>query len=364
MAGINVEGDHLRESLQWVVDVLRDTPIKWLRIHTLPTRSLDQKGPGGTSYLDAIEHVCRSGFNIVTPIDVGYTDVVGTIQRAKLDGFVEESYDHSFKAAKLIAETASRNHVEVIFGIENEIDIKSWVMQSLPGIGWRESSETWTSLSLDYTLKYKRLNNILRGVKDAAPVSRTMTNVSAEDVDDLIGLLRTRPRVLPVQKNALANFADKLVDWKVELTHIKEHLDVDLIGIDTYPNYFLKYPIMGQDTATKVADAAALSGKPVLNPEFGYSTYRSVFERMYLGLLRRRSARRLQEEFFRNTLSSIETSQSVGTFPWTLLTHTDRVEIPKQETYFGLFQMHGTHVRKMPAFDYYLDWLKRRDMIQ
>jgi len=361
MAGINVEGDHLRESPEWVVQVLTRTPIKWLRIHTLPTRTLDQKGTDGTSYLDAIEHVARSGFNIVTPIDVGYTDVVGTIPRAGLDAFVEESYDHSFRAAKLISEVASRNRVEVIFGIENEIDIKSWIMQSLPGIAWRESTETWTSLSLDYQLKYRRLNNILRGVKDAASAARTMTNVSAEDADDLIGLLRTRPRSLPVKKGALENLADKFVDWKVELTHIKEHLDVDLVGIDTYPNYFLKYPIMGQDTATKVADAAALSGKPVLNPEFGYSTYRSLFERMYLRLLRRRPASRLQEEFFQNTLSSIETSQSIGTFPWNLLTHTDRVEVPKQETYFGLFQMHGMHVRKMPAFDYYVDWLRRME---
>jgi len=364
MVGVNVEGDHLRESPSWVVDVLSHTPIKWLRIHTLPTRSLDQKGPNGISYLDAIEHVCRSGFNILTPIDVGYTDVVGTIPRAKLDSFVEESYDYSFKAAKLIAETASRNHVEVMFGIENEIDIKSWIMQSLPGIGWRESSETWTSLSLDYTLKYKRLNNILKGVKDAAPATPTMASVSAEDVDDLIGLLRTRPRVLPVKKSSLESLADKFVDWKVELAHIKEHLDVDLVGIDSYPNYFLKYPIMGQDTATKVADAAALSGKPVFNSEFGYSTYRSRFERIYLGLLRRRPSSRLQEEFFRNTLSSIETSKSMGTFPWVLLTHTDRVEIPRQETYFGLLQMHGNHVRKMPAFDYYTDWLKRRETKQ
>jgi hypothetical protein len=43
------------------------------------------------------------------------------------------------------------------------------------------------------------------------------------------------------------------------------------------------------------------------------------------------------------------------------MTQTDRVEVPRQESYFGLFQMHGRAVRKQPAFDYYVDWLQRRD---
>ena len=361
MAGVNVDGGLLRESPKWVTETLASTPIRWLRIHTLPTRSLDQKGPGGLSYLDAIEQVCRSGLNIVTPIDVGYTEVVGSVPRAGLDAFIEESYGYSSKAARLIAETASRYNVEAVFGIENEIDMKSWIMQSLPGIVWRESSEAWISFALDSSLKYQRLNNILRGVKDSVPAARTMVNVSAEDAEDLLGLLRRRPRDLPAQRGALETFSDKMVDWKVELAHVKERLDVDLVGVDTYPNYFLKFPIMGQDTANKVAQAAAISGKPIFNPEFGYSTYRSILERFSAGLLLKPSASRMQVEFFRNTLASIETSQSVGTFPWLLMTQTDRVEVPRQESYFGLFQMHGRAVRKQPAFDYYVDWLQRRD---
>ncbi|MDA4134874.1 MAG: hypothetical protein OK441_04840 [Thaumarchaeota archaeon] len=362
MAGVNVDGDLLRESPKWVAEILARTPIKWLRIHTLPTRSLDQKGPGGLSYLDAIEYVCRSGLNIITPVDVGYTEVVGSVPRARLDAFIEESYGYSSKAAKLIAETAARYDVEAVFGIENEIDMKSWIMQSLPGVAWRESSETWIAFALNSSLKYQRLNNILRGVKDAVPSARTMINVSAADAEDLLGLIRRRPRALPAQRSALETLSDKMVDWKVELERVKERLDVDLVGIDTYPNYFLKFPIMGKDTANKVAQAAAISGKPVLNPEFGYSIYRSLLERLSAGLLLKPSASRMQLEFFRNTLTSIETSLSVGTFPWLLMTQAEKIEVPRQESYFGLFQMHGRTVRKQPAFDYYIDWLQRRNV--
>src|SRR5271169_4503175 len=132
MAGINLEGDDLREFPQKVMEVLEPTPIKWLRIHPLPTRSLDEKGANGVSYLDAIDLACKSGYNILAPIDVGYKEVVKSIELETMDAFIEDSYDHSFKAAKQLTEVAQKHGVELMFGIENEIDMKSWVLQSLP----------------------------------------------------------------------------------------------------------------------------------------------------------------------------------------------------------------------------------------
>ena len=359
MAGINVEADDLRAYPQRLVEILEPTPIEWLRIHPLPTRTLDQMGPGGLSYLDAVDYACGHGYNVIAPIDVGYSEVVGTIPLEGLDAFVAESYDHSLKAARQLSEVAQKNGVEMIYGVENEIDMKSWILQSLPGVAWRASPEAWAALALDYSLKYKRLNNILRGIKDAVPDARTMVNLSAEDLGDLLDVLRRHPDVLAKQGKTVEDVSDKLVDWRAEIGRLNGSLDVDMIGLDTYPNYVLKYPVLGQDTNSDLADAAQLGHKPVFNPEFGYSTYRSWLDRVVFGLLRRRSAPGMQTEFFENTLESIGLSQSLGTFPWVLVTHTDKPVSPKEEDFFGLFLMRGDQLRREPAFDYYIDWLRK-----
>jgi hypothetical protein len=359
MAGVNVEADDLRAYSRRLMEILKPTPIKWLRVHPLPTRTLDQVGAGGLSYLDAVDYACANGYNVIAPIDVGYTEVVGTVPYEKMDSFVDESYDYSLKATKQLSEVAQKNGVEMIFGVENEIDMKSWILQSLPGVAWRASPETWAALALDYALKYKRLNNILKGIKDAAPDAKTMVNLSAEDLGDLLDVLRRHPDVLAKQGKTVEDVSDKLVDWRAEIERLKGTLDIDMVGLDTYPNYVLKYPVLGQDTNSNLADAAKLGHKPVFNPEFGYSTYRSWLDKVVFALLRRRSAPGMQTEFFKNTLASIELSQSLGTFPWVLVTHTDKPVSPREEDYFGLFLMRGEGLKREPAFDYYLDWLRR-----
>ena len=127
---MNVIGSDVRESATTIFDLLKGTPIKWLRIHALPNRSLEQRGPLGYSYIQGIEYLCKNGYNIMAPIEVGYSENVGSIQLQDLDKFVVDSYHESFKASKKIIDVVQRNNKEVIFCIENEVDFKSWVLQS------------------------------------------------------------------------------------------------------------------------------------------------------------------------------------------------------------------------------------------
>jgi len=365
MAGMNVEGDDARDYPQRVVELLRPTPIKWLRVHPLPTRSLGEKGTNGLTYLDGIEYLCRNGYGIVIPLDVGYAQNVGTVPFKGLDSFVEESYQFSFTAAKQIGEVARKNHAGLVFGVENEFDAKSWLLQSIPLFGWRGEFLTWAKLALDYDLKYRRLNNILRGARDAEPGATTMANVVAVDANPFVEQVKAEARrhsdLLRANSILVEDLTDNVLDWRTELKYLKDHLDVDLVGLDTYANYLLKYPVLGLETGGQLSEAAALTGKPVFNPEFGYSTYRSVLEKIVFGLLRRPSAATMQRQYFRNTLDSIGQSQSRGTFPWVLMTHTDRSASPEQEAYYGLFQIKGEkEPRKMPAYDYYAEWLRKK----
>jgi hypothetical protein len=131
------------------------------------------------------------------------------------------------------------------------------------------------------------------------------------------------------------------------------------VGIDTYANWVLKYPVYGQETGSKVKEAAEITGRPVLNAEFGYTTYRTFVESIFFPLLGRPPASQMQLQFFKNTLSSIEQSQSIGTFPWVLITHPELPANPRQEAYFGIFKMRQGQLNKEPTFDYYVEWLRR-----
>src|SRR5579872_1947556 len=97
MAGINVEGDDLRAFPEETVELLAPTPIRWIRVHLLSTRRLDDKGKDGRSYFDALEFLCKKGYNLIAPIDVGYSENVGLIPVGKVDAFVDDSYEFSLK---------------------------------------------------------------------------------------------------------------------------------------------------------------------------------------------------------------------------------------------------------------------------
>ncbi|MBI4257656.1 MAG: hypothetical protein HY619_01750 [Thaumarchaeota archaeon] len=363
MAGMNIAGNDVRDYPEKIVELLQPTPIRWIRVHAFPTRSLEESGPTGLNYLQTIEHLCKNGFNILAPIEVGYIENIGSVAIADLDKFIEASYQESYKACKKISEVVRRTGRELIFGIENEIDVKSWILQALPGIGWRASFEAWVQQAVDFNLKYKRLNNILKGANDADPEAKTMTNIVAEDVRVFIEDFRrelAKYSALLKQHSILAEeIPDDLIDWKVELKHLKENLKVDYVGLDNYANWIIKYPVYGQETGSKVREAEKLAGRPVFNPEFGYTTYRTLFERALFWILRRSSASEMQLQFYRNTLGSLEETSSIGTFPWVLFTHPDRPASPRQEAYFGLYKMSHGNLTKEPAFDYYVEWLKK-----
>jgi len=70
----------------------------------------------------------------------------------------------------------------------------------------------------------------------------------------------------------------------------------------------------------------------------------------------------MQLRFFENTLNGLEGSGSAGTFPWVLMSRPSMKSNPKQESSFGFFKMmnDGTVTNKEPAFDHYVDWLRRK----
>lgn len=363
LRGINIEGNDVRDFPEKIVEILKPTPISWIRVHLLPTRRLDEKSKNGISYLNGIEYLCKNGYNILAPIDVGYESNVGTICHDDLDKFVEESYDKSNTACKKISEIVEKYDQKIIFGIENEIDPKAWILQSLPGIKWRAQFETWTKQALDSKLKYKRLNNILNGAHDANPDAKTMTNIVAEDLrvffSNFSDELSKFSTVLDRYSLSIEHLLDKAIDWKKELRDIRDNLNVDFIGLDNYANWILKYPIYGNEIGMKVDEAKKITAKPVINAEFGYTTYRTFFGNFLFILLGRPSASKMQLEFFQNSLQSIKNSSSVGTFPWVLFSHPYRPTTPQQESYFGLIKMDKKGMlQKEYSWEYYVKWLQ------
>jgi len=364
LCGMNLRATHVRSVPKICLEVLKETPIRWLRIHETPTRLLDDKADNGLSYLDGIEKLCKAGYNLIVPIDVGSVENVGKIPLERLDEFVEESYDYSKKAAFKLHSIAVSHGRKIIFGVENEIDIKEWILQSSPLAQWRGETTTWFALSIDVEKKYKRLNNILNGIHDAAPEAVTMTNVEADDLDTYLVQMRKffDKSTRNLRKNGLIageeEVGDHLEDWKIEMARVRDKLDVDLIGIDNYPNYVRKWPVLGGEIGPKADDARRISGKQVINCEFGYSTYRSPAETLEALLLRKPSAQEMQEEFFRIALASIEGSSSKGTAPWVTFTEPSAFNNPPQEGWFGLHKLKGQEVAYTePSFKLYCDWL-------
>jgi hypothetical protein len=362
--GMNLRATHVRSVPKVCLEVLKEKPIRWLRIHETPTRRLDEKADNGLSYLDGIEELCKAGYNLIVPIDVGSIENVGSIPLGSLDKFVEESYDYSKGAAPKLHSIALTHGRKIIFGVENEIDTKEWVLQSSPLAGWRGETTTWFTLAIDVEKKYTRLNNILAGIRDAAPEALTMINVEADDLDDYLvqmrkyldesaGILRNSG-LIPESKE----MGDYLQDWKIEMARVRDKLDVDLVGIDNYPNYIRKWPVLGGDIGAKANDASRISAKQVINCEFGYSTYRSTAEKLEALLLGKPSAREMQQEFFRIVLASIEASSSKGTFPWVTFTEPSASNNPPQEGWFGLYKLKDGEVAYAePSFKLYCDWL-------
>jgi hypothetical protein len=364
LCGMNLRSTHVRSVPKICLEVLKETPIRWLRIHETPTRLLDDKADNGLSYLDGIEGLCKAGYNLIVPIDVGSVENVGKIPLERLDEFVEESYAYSKKAASKLHSIAVSHGRKIIFGVENEIDIKEWILQSSPVAQWRGETTTWFALSIDVEKKYKRLNNILSGIHDAAPEALTMTNVEADDLDTYLVQMRKffDKSTRNLRKNGLIagdeEVGDHLEDWKIEMARVRDKLDVDLIGIDNYPNYVRKWPVLGGEIGPKADDARRISGKQVINCEFGYSTYRSPAETLEALLLRKPSAQEMQQEFFRIALASIEGSSSKGTFPWVTFTEPSAFNNPPQEGWFGLHKLKGQEVAHTePSFKLYCDWL-------
>jgi hypothetical protein len=364
-AGINIEGDDVRGFSEKIVKILKSTPINWIRIHHLRNRSLEEKNQDGITYLDGIEYLCKNGYNILAPIEVGYKKNVGNVDFDSLDKFVDEAYEQSYESSKKISKIVEKYNTQIMFGIENEIDQKAWILQAIPGIAWRANLETWVKQSIDYKLKYKRLNNIRRGILDANPSAKIMTNIVAEDIrvffHDFYNEIKKITTLLGHDSDHIEKAYDNMIDWKTELKYIKKELEVDYIGLDNYANWIMKYPIYGEEIGGKVFEALELSGKPIINAEFGYTTYRTFVGKFVFNLCQRPSASDMQLEFFQKSLQSIEDSPSIGTFPWVLLSHPHIRAVPQQESYFGLIKMNPKdQLKREPAFDYYIKWLKRK----
>jgi hypothetical protein len=136
---------------------------------------------------------------------------------------------------------------------------------------------------------------------------------------------------------------------------------IDLVGLDNYPNYLNKYPVQGQEIGSKVDKAAQLSGKPVINCEFGYTTYRPFWINIWYELTHVPSSSELQLKFFDNALQSINASSSKGAFPWVMITDPAEETVPGEENGFGIMKIDPkTGVRAEPAFDRYARWLETK----
>ncbi len=357
--GINLHPSYLKTHSDRLIEILSTTKIEWLRIHPLPTRKLDK------DHFEGLDKFCKARYNLIVPIDVGVIDNVGEISLDALESFVDESYEYSRRAVSEISRITREHGRRVIYGIENEIDTKEWFLQSLPIVGWRKSFEAWFRLATDIDLKYKRLNNVLKGVRDADPDAMVMTNVEADDlgsfVSNIHGHLTWSEKIL--RKNGLidTDLLNYLTDWKVELQRVKQKLPVDLVGLDNYPNYLTKYPVGGQDIGVKLDEAIEISGRPAINSEFGYTTYRAALLNFWYRLRGIPSASRLQLGFFQNALRSIAGSRSRGTFPWVLVTEPRKKSNPAEENGFGVLKVDARgEIREEPSFGHYANWLQAR----
>jgi hypothetical protein len=355
--GINVTPEYAKAYADKIIEVLKPTPIDWIRIHPFPTRRIGEPG-----YLESVTRFCEAGFNLIITVDVGTSGEEENrivVQYDELKEFVEESYTFSYRAAGEIEPIVRKYGREIIYGVENEINPNAWISQSLPGIGWRKTPEAWFVLATDETLRYERLNRILQGITDVNKDALTMTNVLAEDASIFFPNLSNEFEA--ARKLLQKDLKASLEDWSLELRRVRDRLAVDLVGIDDYPNYFVKYPPAGQEIGSKVERAREAAGKPVINCEFGYTTYRAMWQKILYPLLGRPSSGLLQRKFFENALDSISKSNSKGTLPWVLLTEPYKPSNPPEENWFGLFKKDKTgSITPEPAYDLYKSWLASR----
>jgi hypothetical protein len=365
LRGMNVHCPEARDFPIEQIEFLLKTNVRWVRIHPLPSRKLRWKNRQGVSYLDAIEKFAQAGFNLILPIEVGVKDNVGVISGAHLSKFIDESYSESFKAVKQIETRISKHGRKVIYGVENEIDTKEWIAQSTPGVEWRATLPAWTKLSVDQGMKYKRLNNILEGIKEASPESATMVNFEADDpkenwnltmsfaysVEIIASKLRILDRAAPRRMNS----------YRMDIvTAMRRLRNVDIIGLDNYPNYLDKVPPKGEEIGTKVDEVVRMTRKPVLNVEFGYTRDEPFWKRLRPWGIKDygRSLEEYQQIFFRNALGSIGNSASQGTFPWVLWLDPTKSSQPIEENGFSLMRLGFNHSLELtPALSYYVNWL-------
>jgi len=279
--------------------------------------------------------------------------------------FVDESYYQSLRAVKLIEAAISKSNIRVIYGIENEIDTKEWILQSMPGVGWREGTLAWLELSVDVDLKFKRLRRIFDGIKDASPDSTTMVNFEADDPKDSWTAFMTFLTGAGVVLSKLGilerNAHRRINDYRIDIARAIKKLKVDIIGLDSYPNYFRKVPTKGKEIGPRVDEVIRQVGKPVINAEFGYTIHEPVSKKFRRQEISRKYYARPdhQKNFFENALTSIESSSSQGTFPWVLMLDPTRSYRPVEENGFTLLRTdHNNAFKSVPALTYYNEWLK------
>jgi hypothetical protein len=378
LKGVNIHAPESRTYTLELIDFLRRTPIEWVRIHPLPSRRLRSRGTTGTSYLEAIEKFAEAGFNLILPIDVGVRDNVGVVSTPFLRKFVDDSYGESFRAVKQIESKLSKYRgVRVIYGVENEIDTKEWILQSMPNVRWRETTLSWLELSTDKDLKFKRLGNILDGIKDAAPNSTTMVNFEADDPQDdwttQMSFLMAAETVLSKLRILEKDVRTRMGNYRLDVIEATRRLrSIDIIGLDNYPNYLTKIPARGTDIGKKVDEVSRLASKPVINVEFGYTTLGRGTKPIKLfgsnktegsehhGFVDQISLHPEEHQrlFFVNAISSIENSCSQGTFPWVLMLDPAHQYFPSEESGFTLLKIGSNGcLEPLPALDYYLSWL-------
>ena len=365
LKGINVHAPEFRDYTTELIEFLKTTPIEWVRIHPLPSRRLRATNLAGMSYLDAISKFAEAGFNLILPIDVGVKENVGILTIPRLLKFVDESYLQSFRAVRQIEAAISKFNIRVIYGVENEIDTKEWILQSTPTVGWRAETLAWLELSIDVDLKFKRLRYILDGIKDASPESVTMVNFEADDPKEdwttfmsfLIGVETVVSKLGILERNAYR----RINDYSIDVARAVKKLKVDIIGLDSYPNYFTKIPPKGREIGPKVDEVARVVRKPVINVEFGYTIREPAWKNFQSRKVSGDShiLEEFQKNFFQNALASIEASTSQGTFPWVLMLDPRRRYRPVEEKGFALLRTDHTRVLKpVPALTYYVEWLK------
>ena len=208
------------------------------------------------------------------------------------------------------------------------------------------------SLPFDVNLKFKRLRCILDGIKDASPDCVTMVNFEADDPKEdwtifmklLVGAETVMSKLGILEKNAHR----RINDYRIDIVRAIKKLKVDIIGLDSYPNYFTKVPPKGREIGPKVDEVAREGRKPVINAEFGYTIREPAWKHFQSGKMSRRSQslQEFQKNFFENALASIESSTSQGTFPWVLMLDPRKRYRPVEEKGFTLLRTDHDRVLK------------------